>query len=221
MSESAARARRQRERGDDVLPLGRLEAFSDAVFAIAITILVLELGVEANADDHLLSSILDQWPSYLAYVTSFLTIGVVWIQHSSITGVLQAADRTLYRLNVIVLLLASFLPFPTKLLAEYIGERDPERVAAVFYGLTLIALSLALIAFARYATEHAGLARDPARAEAVRLTVTHSSDLSRYAVGIVVSLLVPTAGVLIYLVSSILRGLPTRALRQLLLSRRR
>src|SRR5262252_9750611 len=133
------------------LPLGRLDAFSDAVFAIAITLLVLELGIEADAAPHLLESILHQRPSYLAYFTSFLTVGTIWLQHSAVTGSLRAGDVTLYRLNLVVLLLASFLPFPTKLLSEFLGNRGAERIAAVFYGLTLVALGLALRAFARYA----------------------------------------------------------------------
>jgi uncharacterized membrane protein len=81
------------------LPLGRLEALSDGVFAIAITLLVLELAVDRGEADHALRAILDEWPSYLAYVTSFLTIGVVWMAHSRITSALRAADGTLYRLN--------------------------------------------------------------------------------------------------------------------------
>src|SRR5215813_6134971 len=138
----------------DELPLGRLEAFSDGVFAIAITLLVLELGVGEDAGDHLLTSLLHQWPAYLAYFTSFLTIGVIWLQHSAITGSLRAADVTLYRLNLLVLLLASFLPFPTKLLAEFLGQREPERVAAVIYGIVLLALATALTIFVRYAAEN-------------------------------------------------------------------
>ena len=70
----------QNPRGAKELPLGRLEAFSDGVFAIAITLLVLDLGISSDAAGHLLPSILHQWPSYLAYVTSFLTIGVIWLQ---------------------------------------------------------------------------------------------------------------------------------------------
>src|SRR5918995_4883658 len=101
------------ERVPEELPLGRLEAFSDGVFAIAITLLVLELSVAHDAGDHLLSSILDEWPSLLAYLTSFMTIGVIWLQHSAITGALRAADATLYRLNLLVLLLVGFIPFPT------------------------------------------------------------------------------------------------------------
>ena len=201
------------------LPLGRLDAFSDAVFAIAITILVLELGVSADAGSQLLSAIVDQWPAYLAYVTSFLTVGVVWMQHASVTAMLKSADRTLYRLNLIVLLLASFLPFPTKLLADYLGEREPERVAAVFYGLTLIALSIAFIAFTRYAAGQPNLVNDPSRAAAVLRSVDQRSDLIRYIVGVAVSLIAPTAGVVIYLVSSASRGLPTRALATTLLRR--
>jgi uncharacterized membrane protein len=80
------------------LPLDRLEAFSDGVFAIAITLLVLELNVSPGAGEHLLRSILDQWPAYLTYVTSFLTIGVVWLRHSAVTAVLRAGDDTLFRL---------------------------------------------------------------------------------------------------------------------------
>src|ERR1044071_9224629 len=113
------------EAHDDELPLGRLEAFSDGVFAIAITLLVLELGVSARAEKDLLAAILHQWPSYLAFVTSFMTIGVIWLQHSAITGALRAADVTLYRINLVVLLLVSFLPFPTKLVGEFVGDRDP------------------------------------------------------------------------------------------------
>src|SRR6478609_7262790 len=150
---------------EDELPLGRLDAFSDAVFAIAITLLVLELGVEEGAEHHLLHSLLHEWPAYLAYVTSFLTIGVVWLQHSEITAALRTADATLYRLNLLVLLLASFLPFPTKLVSAFVGDRNPERVAVVFYGLTLLALALSLTVFVRYAAEHRRLVADQVEAD--------------------------------------------------------
>jgi uncharacterized membrane protein len=203
-------------RVQDELPLGRLEAFSDGVFAIAITLLVLELGVEEGAGAHLLHSLLHQWPAYLAYFTSFLTIGVIWLQHSAITGSLRAADGTLYRLNLLVLLLAGFLPFPTRLLSEFIGERDPERVAAVFYGLTLLALALALTAFVRYAAEHRRLVKDEISADAVEAALLHSPSFALYGIGIVVSLLLPTAGVALYLASAISRGLPARTLHRLL-----
>jgi uncharacterized membrane protein len=203
------------------LPLGRLEAFSDGVFAIAITLLVLELGVSADAGDHLLQSILHQWPSFLAYVTSFLTIGVIWLQHSAITGALRSADATLYRINLLVLLVASFLPFPTKLAAEYLGETGPERVAAVFYGLTLLALNLALTAFVRYAADHPNLVSDRISADEIEQAVSYAPNFAGYAIGIGISLAFPTTGVLIYLISAIARGLPARTVRRLLLRPRR
>jgi uncharacterized membrane protein len=203
-------------RAADELPLGRLEAFSDGVFAIAITLLVLELGVEEGAGAHLLHSLLHQWPAYLAYFTSFLTIGVIWLQHSAITGALRTADGTLYRLNLLVLLLAGFLPFPTRLLSEFIGERDPERVAAVFYGLTLLALALALTAFVRYAAEHSRLVKDEVSADAVEAALLHSPSFILYGIGIGVSLLLPSVGVALYLASAIYRGLPARTVHRLL-----
>jgi TMEM175 potassium channel family protein len=200
----------------DELPLGRLDAFSDAVFAIAITLLVLELGVGEGAADHLLRSLVHEWPAYLAYVTSFLTIGVVWLQHSEITGALRTADATLYRLNLLVLLLASFLPFPTRLASEFIGDRDPERIAVVFYGLTLVALTLALTAFLRYATEKPQLVKDSVEARTVERALLRAPSLVLYAVGIAVGLVLPTAGIGVYFVSALSRGLPARTVHRLL-----
>jgi uncharacterized membrane protein len=200
----------------DELPLGRLDAFSDGVFAIAITLLVLDLGVPPGSGEHLLDSILHQWPSLLAYVTSFLTIGVIWLQHSAITGTLRAADATLYRLNLLVLLLASFLPFPTKLVAEFVGDRDPERVAVVFYGLTMLALSLALTAFVRYAAENRRLVRDEVEAHIVEDALAHQPSFLLYGVGIGVGLLLPTVAVGVYLAIALYLGIPGRTVHRLL-----
>src|SRR5262245_3945423 len=202
------------------LPLGRLEAFSDGVFAIAITLIVLELGVSSDAGEHLLRSILHEWPSYLAYVTSFLTIGVIWLQHSAITGALRTADATLYRLNLLVLLLASFLPFPTKLISEFIGEENPERVASVFYGLTLMALSFALTVFVRYAAEHRRLVKDQVEADAVEAALAHQPSFLLYGIGIGVSIVAPTIAVALYAVTAIYLGIPGRTLHRLLWRRR-
>jgi uncharacterized membrane protein len=200
----------------DELELGRLEGLSDGVFAIAITLLVLELGVGPGAHDHLLHSILHEWPSYLAYITSFLTIGVIWLQHSAITHALRVADVTLYRLNLLVLLLASFLPFPTKLVAEFIGDRDPERVAVVFYGLVLMGLSLALTAFVRYAAEHRRLVKDEVEADAVEAALTHQPSFLLYGIAIGVSFLLPTVAVVLCLATALYLGIPGRTIRRLL-----
>jgi uncharacterized membrane protein len=179
-------------------------------------LLVLELAVPADAGEHLLDSIVDQWPSLLAYLTSFMAIGVIWMQHSAITTALRAADVTLYRINLIVLLLASFLPFPTKLVAEYIGDTKPERVAAVFYGGTLLALAAALTVFVRYAAEHPRLVADHVEAETVEAALTHQPSFLLYGVGIAISLVLPTLGVVLYLFVALYLGIPGRTLHRML-----
>jgi uncharacterized membrane protein len=99
---------------------GRLEGFSDGVFAFAITLLVLDLAVPAtqHSEQHLLQALGDQWPGYLGYVVSFATIGALWLGHNAITDYLDRADVTLLRLNLLLLLLVAFLPFPTRLVSD-------------------------------------------------------------------------------------------------------
>ena len=78
------------------------------------------------------------WPSYLAYVASFSTIGAAWLGHNAITEYLDRADAAFVRLNLLLLLVVSFLPFPTRLVAEYIRQDKAERVAVTFYGIVLV-----------------------------------------------------------------------------------
>jgi uncharacterized membrane protein len=198
------------------LPLGRLEAFSDGVFAIAITLLVLELGVPDTAARDLLPAILHQWPAYLAYVTSFLTIGVFWLQHSAVTNALRAADATMYRLNLLVLLLASFLPFPTKLIGQFVDDRDAERVAVVFYGLALLALDLAMTLFLRYAAEQRQLIRDHVTDETIDVALLHQPSYALYAGACAVGLVLPTVAVGLFLAIALYLGIPGRTVRRLL-----
>ena len=125
---------------------GRIEAFSDGVFAIAITLLVLEIGVPEAAFDNLWRGIADQWPAYLAYATSFITIGAIWLVHHGIFRRLRFANSWIMRINLALLMAVSFLPFPTKLLAEAIHDTDAERAAVIFYGAILLVISLLLSA---------------------------------------------------------------------------
>ena len=81
---------------------GRMEAFSDGVFAIAITLLILDIAVPAGSENDLLGALGDQWPSYLAYTVSFATIGAVWFAHTVITEYLDHADSVLIRLNLLL-----------------------------------------------------------------------------------------------------------------------
>jgi uncharacterized membrane protein len=189
------------------------------VFAIAVTIVVLEIGIKHSEGKHLVHAILDDWEAYLAYVTSFLTLGVVWLQHSAVTSTLRAADATLYRLNIVVLLFVAFVPFPTKLLTEFIGDGHAERVAAIFYGLTMLGLTAAMAAFGRYAARDHLRVQDQGEADRLASGMRHSPSFVLYAVGIGVSFVLPTVGIAIYLVSALERGArsSTKPLRRRLL----
>jgi uncharacterized membrane protein len=114
----------------------RLEAFSDGVIAVAITLLVLDLRVpEINPTHrHSLVWLLGQnWPNYAAYVTSFLTIGIIWINHHAMIGRLREADHSILILNLLLLMSISALPFATALMAAYLREPTGESVAAAVY----------------------------------------------------------------------------------------
>jgi uncharacterized membrane protein len=109
----------------------RLEAFSDGVISIAATLLVLEIAVPESGFDDLWQAIGDQWPSYLAYTTSFFTIGALWTAHHGLFRRLESADARMLHLNLLLLWVVAFLPFPTKLAAEALRHEseDPERAA--------------------------------------------------------------------------------------------
>jgi uncharacterized membrane protein len=124
----------------------RTEAFSDAVFAIAITLLVLDLSVPASEFDDLWAGIAKEWPAYLAYATSFLTIGGIWLAHHGIFHRIRYLNRRVMMLNLLLLMAVSFLPFPTRLVAEAIRITDAERTAVIFYGTTLLVISLLVAA---------------------------------------------------------------------------
>ena len=133
----------------------RVEAFSDGVFAIAITLLVLDIRIEPEQFDDLWHALGQEWPAYLAYVTSFLTVGGVWLAHHSLFTRLRYVDPVLMRLNVLLLMVAAFLPFPTSLLAEaFHASREAERAAVVAYGGTALLIELLLVAAVRYAIAH-------------------------------------------------------------------
>jgi uncharacterized membrane protein len=114
------------------------------VFAIAITLLVLDITVPPGSFQHLLDAIVDQWPHYLGYVTSFLTIGGLWMVHHAILRHMRYADATVLRLNLVLLMVVSFLPFPTRLAADAITKTSAERLAVLVYGTTLLAISIIL-----------------------------------------------------------------------------
>jgi uncharacterized membrane protein len=192
------------------LSTGRLEALSDGVFAIAITLLVLDIAVPAHAGSDLLGAVTRQWPAYLSYAVSFSTIGALWLGHNVITEYLDRADAVFVRLNLLLLFLVALLPFPTRLFADYLSDEQPERVAATIYGISLLVASTLLWVLWRYAV-HAHLVRpDMADEEVELLTQRLTPGLGGYVLLIVVGLFVPVIAVAGYLAIALFYVIPFR-----------
>jgi uncharacterized membrane protein len=130
---------------------GRLEAFSDGVFAIAITLLVLDIHVPDPGETADLATALgSQWPSYVAYAVSFLTIGIIWINHHAMVRRLQAVDFGILTWNLLVLMSVGILPFTTALMAAYLKEGQGDHLAAAVYAGSFLLMSLAFAAMNRH-----------------------------------------------------------------------
>ena len=121
---------------------GRLETFADGVMAIAITLLILEVRVPGHEPGRLAHALLDEWPSFAAFVTSFLTIGVIWVNHHRMFKLIERTTYSFLMLNVMFLMVVSFLPFPTALVASAIKAHDGVRVATFVYGGTMVVLAV-------------------------------------------------------------------------------
>jgi uncharacterized membrane protein len=193
---------------------GRLEAFSDSVFAFAITLLVLDLAVPAVTNHNLLGALGGHWSSYLAYVVSFATVGAIWLGHSLITEYLERTDGTLMRLNLLLLLLVSFLPFPTRLLAQYFGVDSAEKVAATIYGLTLLCTAGLLSVLWRYALHEHLVVPDADDTELSILTQRLTPGLAGYVLLLVLGLVVPVVAVIGYFLLALFYIMPFRLPRQ-------
>jgi uncharacterized membrane protein len=131
----------------------RLVAFSDAVFAISITLLVLEIRPPVDYAA-LLHGLLALWPSYLAYAVTFLFIGQVWANHHVMFDHIRAADRVVLLLNTLLLMAVAFLPFATSVLAGAFRNGEGERVAVVFYGIAFWVTALTFNGVWQYASHN-------------------------------------------------------------------
>jgi uncharacterized membrane protein len=137
---------------------GRLETFSDGVFAIAATLLVLEFSVTST--ENLGHQLLQLWPSYLAYVTSFLTIGIIWMNHHHTVSLIGRLDRAMLFVNNLLLLTVAFLPFPTGLVGKAIQQGHGEQAAALAYAGTLVVMAALHQVWWRYARVNRRLIAD-------------------------------------------------------------
>jgi len=156
----------------------RLEAFSDGVIAIAITLLVLQIKIPNVNPKHedLLDALLAQWPSYVAFVMSFVVIGIMWVSHHSMFERIARVDRGLLFANLTLLLGIAFLPFPTGLLADYVRDGGANsHVAAAIYSATMVFIGLAFMGMWGHLLAHPHLLMDGISPTAVRTALKRST----------------------------------------------
>lgn len=167
----------------------RLEAFSDGVFAVAITLLVLEIKVPHGTGE-LSRQLLHQWPSFASYVVSFVVIGVIWMNHHAVFEHLGRADRVLMWLNIFLLLWVVLIPWATDLLAIYMREGgEAERTAALVYTGTMTMMGFAFGQLWSYAArDRRLLGVDLSDAEIRRRTRRFALGAPVYALAAVVAI---------------------------------
>lgn len=190
----------------------RLEAFSDGVFAIAITLLILEIGTpDVGAGQSLGDALRHLWPSYLAYSTSFAVIGIIWANHHNMFRLIHRTDHLLIMLNIGLLLCVSFIPFPTALVARFLRDASQEDVAVAAYGATLTATGLMFNAVWFYVV----LRRDQLLHSGIDQSVIRRRSLRSlmgpllYGVSIPLAFITPWISIAIYIGLAILYIIPT------------
>lgn len=170
----------------------RTEAFSDGVLAIAITLLVLDLRVPARdtLNSSLASALAHQWPAYFAYITSFLVVGIIWVNHHAVFQIVGTVDRMAMFLNLLLLMCVAAIPFTTALLSEYLTDGRSANTAAVVYSAVMLAMSLCFAALYRYVATHPVLLAEGVDPVVVRSTIVRFTvvGLVLYLVTIAVAL---------------------------------
>jgi uncharacterized membrane protein len=134
---------------------GRLEAFSDGVLAVAITLLVLDLHVDRSEPQSLLHQLGQQWPSFTGYALSFFVLGIIWVNHHALLAFTERVDRALLFYNLLLLLWTTTIPFTTAALASYLraGGQDG-RIAVLLYGVSLEGMAASFTLMLRHILRH-------------------------------------------------------------------
>lgn len=154
----------------------RAEAFSDGVIAIAITLLVLDLRVPERHEGPLSSTLAGEWPAYAAYVTSFLIIGIIWVNHHGVFELLGKVDRPALFINLLLLMTVVAIPFTTSLLSAYLTKSDRDaHLAAVVYSGVMLAMSVAFAALYTYVARHPAMLAPHVDPVAVRRSIVRFS----------------------------------------------
>ncbi len=189
----------------------RIEAFSDGVFAIAITLLIIEIGVpHVSGNESLASALGDLWPSYGAYVLSFVMIGIYWVNHHSLFRLFVRTDHYFLMLNVFFLMAIAFLPFPTAVLGEYLDNAQRRDAAVRLYSFGLLLPAFGWIVVWLYANAR-GLVDERLAPEYVRfLTVQYLLSNLLYGTALLLSFLDPWIALVIVVGLTLLYLLPPR-----------
>jgi uncharacterized membrane protein len=185
----------------------RLEAFSDGVFAIAITLLALDLPRPDGPD--LWHELGAAWESYAAFVVSFLTIGIIWLNHHALIDRIARADRTLLFLNLFLLMWVSIIPWPTGLVADRLGE-DGAEAAVVIYSGVFLAMGITFRAVWVHARNAGALAALSA-AQIAHLDRRNAFGLGTYAVAVALAFVMPAASLALCFLVAAYYLLPDRA----------
>jgi uncharacterized membrane protein len=186
----------------------RLEAFSDGVFAIAGTLLVLELRVPTESTD-LSGALVRLWPAYAAYLVSFLTIGIIWVNHHTLLEHCKRVDRRFLYLNLLLLVAVGIVPFPTALVGQYILSDHGATSALIVYGLGGLLIAIAFTGVFLYATHDHRLVGDSAVARGIRREGRlFPIGLAAYTIGIALAFVAPIASLVVYGLTALFYALP-------------
>jgi TMEM175 potassium channel family protein len=176
----------------------RAEAFSDGVFAIAITLLILAVGIEqALAEGDLGKQLLDLWPAYIAYAVSFLTIGIMWVNHHTLFRQFARVDRPLLLLNLLLLMLIAFVPFPTRVVAEHAKSAGDRQAAALLYGTTMTITAILFFSVWFYGSRRL-LRSDADRREVSGITRSYLPGAPTYATATLIAFVSSTASLILF-----------------------
>jgi uncharacterized membrane protein len=178
----------------------RLETFADGVFAIAATLLILNVDAQVREGSTGIGDrLLEIWPSYIAYAVSFVTIGIIWSNHHTVMAQCGRVNRTFLMLNVFLLLCVAFLPFPTRLVAEHLRDRAELEPAALAYGATMTVMSVCYLSLWLYAIRGRRLLRDDSDARTVRgITRSYLPGTPLYLTATLLALVSPLASVALF-----------------------
>ncbi len=186
----------------------RLEAFCDGVFAIAATLLVLELRVPVDSPD-LVASLIALWPAYAVYLVSFMTIGIIWVNHHTLLEHCKRVDRRFLYLNLLLLVTVGIVPFPTALVGTYIRSAQWAAAALVVYGVGALLIAIAFSGVFFYATQDGRLTDDATIARRVRAEGRlFPIGLGAYSLGIVLAFVSPIASLALYALTALFYALP-------------